>query len=127
MLINDFFIYTFVRRLDVLDEQTKEAIVIDEITPIEPESPNKPRKKEEQQKPTRSTQYETKVVSIVILQINRVLLAICILSFAAIITYPLINPKVTLPEVIPNTFALTVGYFGSALVTFLEKNSKSRK
>ena len=61
-----------------------------------------------------------KTASSLIIQINRVLTFISLVSFVAIIIYPLINPAAKLPDVIPNTFFMTMGYFASALITYLE-------
>jgi len=116
-----FFNYLFIDRSEE-DDLEENVLVIDEIMTGDSDAPKntsqnvaKPRR--------RSSKLHERVAAKAILQINKIVAIICVLSFIAIIVFPMI--KVTLPEVISNTFSMTLGYFGSALITFLEKQSKT--
>ena len=54
---------------------------------------------------------------------NRVLAVICIASFVYIAVFPFLSSGGETPDVIQNAFWLIIGYFGSAVVTFLEGNA----
>ena len=116
MRVTDFLSDTFVQRRPKVDE----VISIDEITPTEP------TKSSGSKAPRQTSRLEDRTTSSVIIQINRLLGAICILSFVAIILYPIINSTLKIPDVIPNTFSMTLGYFGSALLTYLERSKKNQ-
>lgn len=60
-----------------------------------------------------------------IININRLVSFVFIISFIYIVIVSFFKPMQKIPDIIQNTFSLTLGYFGSALITFLE--NKSRK
>jgi hypothetical protein len=60
----------------------------------------------------------------IIIQINRLVGFICLASFAFIIVYTFTNPDRKIPDIIQNTFSMTLGYFVSSLITFLERQTR---
>jgi hypothetical protein len=114
MLIKDFFTDTFIHRMDY-----DKVVQIDEITPIDKTS-SKVKKKNE-------SHFEENTISTLLIHINRILSIVCILSFIIIIVYALAKPNERLPDIISNTFSITLGYFGSAFMSFFERQNKYRK
>ena len=107
MKIVDFFVYTFLGRV----RESEPSIEIAEISEDDSTSPAVRLNIRDQ---TRSK---------LIILINWVLMLVCILSFAVIIIYSLFFRDESIPDIIQSTFSLTLGWFGSALVTFLESKS----
>ena len=61
----------------------------------------------------------------IILLINRVIAFICVASFIVIIVISLSFDNKPIPEILQNSFSITLGYYGSALMSYLEvKNQK---
>lgn len=60
----------------------------------------------------------------IIILINWVLMIVCLSCFVVIIIYSLFLRSEKIPDIIQNTFSLSLGWFGSSLVTFLESKPK---
>lgn len=70
-------------------------------------------------KNSNSVVQKTKCQMIII--INAILSIVCISSFVYIIVFTILYRDCKIPDIIQNTFSLTLGYFASALLTFIEK------
>lgn len=62
----------------------------------------------------------------IVTQINRLLMAVCLLSFLFTIIYPFIHPDKPIPDLIPNTFFTTLGWFGGILGAFFKFDQNSK-
>ena len=51
------------------------------------------------------------------------LIALSLISLAAIIAMPLLNPSVEVPSILSQIITLTLGYFGGAISAFLRLNT----
>lgn len=69
-----------------------------------------------------STEKRVKVQ--IIIQINRLLMGVCILSFLFIIIYPFVYPDKVVPDLIKNSFLLTLGWFGGIFSAFFQVDQK---
>ena len=69
-------------------------------------------------------QETRKRTSELIININKILTIILILSFLTIVFYPFIYPEKPIPDIAQNAFFLTLGWFGSALALFLRFDDK---
>ncbi len=58
----------------------------------------------------------------VVVLINITFAIICLITFGIICYYCILLPNHDIPEFLQNTFMLTLGYYGSAFLTFFEKN-----
>ena len=67
-------------------------------------------------------EYDVKAYtrSRMIIIVNWVLVMLCLISFFLMI-YLIVILEKDIPHIIQNTFSLTLGYFGSAFINFLEK------
>ena len=61
-----------------------------------------------------------KVVSQVILSVNKLLTFVCVGSFIVMIIYAFIYPDKPIPDIIQNAFFTTLGWFGSAFANFFQ-------
>jgi hypothetical protein len=111
MLIKNFLKDTFIERSSNQNIPSVYAVI-----PEEPDEKN-------ENNPIPLSSLERQTANNIILNINRVLGIVCISSLLAIIFYPLIT-QAQLPEIISNVFSITVGYFGSTLLTYMEKYTK---
>jgi hypothetical protein len=109
----DFFKYTFLGKI-VLEKP--DAI----IETIEAEPPDRVLRTRDEYLNLEETRTRSKIV----ISINIILGIICLSSFFFIIFYLLVNTDKAIPEIIQNTFFTTLGYFGSAFISFTEKQSK---
>lgn len=91
-----------------------------EIEPI-PEGEEIEMNKQSQQ----PKQPSLKVVDQIILNINKLLTAVCLVSFIAMIIYVFIYPDKSIPDVLQNAFFTTLGWLGSAFANFfhIDKNN----
>jgi hypothetical protein len=62
----------------------------------------------------------------VVLTINRALAGTLVLGFVFIISFSLYYPDRSIPDIVQNIVAGTVGYFGSALTSYLERATNVR-
>jgi hypothetical protein len=62
-----------------------------------------------------------------VIRINWVLMAVCILSFTFTLIYPFLYPDKPVPDIIQNAFFTTLGWFGGVLGAFfqVEQNKSS--
>lgn len=112
MLI-EFFRYTFLGETAI----TSDAVI--ETIDAEPsERSLKPKD------PEYTMLEEARTRSKIVVSINIILGIICLSSFFFIIFYLLVHTDKDIPEIIQNTFFTTLGYFGSAFISFTERQSK---
>ncbi|SRR5712692_2740916 len=113
-----FLAYMFLRRLPTLAapdcSDTVEAV--DDL----PSKPNLPGKL----KLDRAVSQDDEVRNRIIVHINRLVGFICIASFVFILGHAAISSGGEVPDTIKNTFSMTLGYFVSALITFVERRPK---
>lgn len=112
-----FLRYTFITRS--LNAEKNDAPVIG-MGSLEPVEHNRQRGSE------RETGGNDTAHAYNVLVINRVLAVVLIGSLFAIIVYPLVAPGIEVPKIVEHAFSATLGYFGSALVTYFER-SRSRR
>lgn len=67
-----------------------------------------------------STHSKEIVVSKVILNINRVLTFICLSSFLTMAVFSIKYPTQPIPDILQNSFFVTLGWFGSAFTNFFQ-------
>ncbi len=58
-----------------------------------------------------------------VLGMNWIVSAVCISSFVGVMVFAFLYPAEDVPDVIQNAFSVTLGYFVSAVVSFLEGRS----
>ena len=68
-----------------------------------------------------------KVVSQIILNINKILTFVCIGSFIVMIVYAFVYPDKPIPDIIQNAFFTTLGWFGSAFASFFQIDKEITK
>jgi hypothetical protein len=114
--MKEFFSYLFLRRPSRdIDTDTAESVdVVDFSTDPEAhgEGPRQPSE-------------DDLLRNRIIVQINRIIGFICIASFIFILWYAAARSGGEVPDTIKNTFSMTLGYFVSALITFLERRPKT--
>jgi hypothetical protein len=59
-------------------------------------------------------------------KINWLLMVVCGISFLVIIIYVIFYPGKSIPDIIQNTFSITLGWFGGALGTFFQIDQNRR-
>ncbi len=118
MLVADFLRYTFLGKLNKQAQPTayEDVEAVDEET-IEGDLTGKADT-------TYRDRSEDLLRKKIIIQINRLVGFICLVSFVFIIVYTFIRPDKQIPDIIQNTFSMTLGYFVSALIAFLERKSQ---
>lgn len=120
MSIWDIFRFTFINRTvnnnDVLPIESLE---------VSKSSKTKRKPRKDQGKSTKATHKElakpSKVADNVILNANRLLGIILLLSFLAIVIFAIVGKTDQLPSVVSYTFSSTLGYFGGIIVNYMDK------
>ena len=118
MLIANFLKYTFAGKSAIrkLSAPAEDFQIVDEIT-HQDTSGHDPLKQ--------SQESAILIRHRIIIQINRLVGVVCLGSFIFIIIHPFTQADKDIPETIQNAFSMTLGYFVSALVSFVEKKPQN--
>ncbi|MGK7899637.1 MAG: hypothetical protein AB4372_39990, partial [Xenococcus sp. (in: cyanobacteria)] len=114
-----------VRTIEVLEAEIETAVRTIEVLEAEIETVREGQQIEANQQLTSSTSSRKKIVSDLVLRINKVLTFVCIGSFILMAIYVFVYPDKPIPDIFQNAFFSTLGWFGSAFANFFQVDKEN--